>query len=57
MDTNATTSVIRTKLSNMDIYIHIVGGGITKFNAYVLQIIGTLSSQGENTQYLLTNIF
>ena len=45
MDTNATTSVIRTKLSNMDIYIHIVGGGITKFNAYVLQIIGTLATE------------
>ena len=52
-----TTSMIRTKLSNVDIYIHTVGNDIIKFNAYVLHLIDTLASQGETIQDILKNIF
>ena len=57
LDTNATTSMIRTKLSSMDIYIHTVGNDITKFNAYFIQIIDTLASRCETAEDLLINLF
>ena len=41
LDTNATTRMIQTKLSNLDIYICTVGNDITKFHGYVLQLIDT----------------
>jgi len=57
LDTNATTSMIRTKLSNLDTYIHTVGNDITKFNGYVRMLQDTLRARGETTSDLLTNLF
>jgi hypothetical protein len=57
IDTNATTSNIRTKLSSLDTYIHTIGQDITKFNAYVKLLVGSLLARGETTQDLLTNLF
>ena len=57
MYTNAMTSMIRTKLFNLDIHIHTMGNYITKFDVYVLQIIYTLASWGETTQDIITDPF
>ena len=57
LDTNVTTSMISTKLPNLDIYIHTVVNDITRFNEYLIQLIDTLSPRGETTQYILTNTF
>ena len=57
LDTNATTSMIRIKLSNLDTYIHTVGNDITKFNGYVRMLQDTLRARGEMTSDLLTNLF
>ena len=57
LNTTATTSMIQTKLSNLDIYIHTMGNYITKFNTCVLQMIDTLELRGEITKDLVTNMF
>jgi hypothetical protein len=57
IDTNATTSNIRTKLSSLDTYIHTIGQDITKLNTHVKLLIGSLQARGETTQDLLTNLF
>ena len=57
LDTNATTGMIRTKLSNVDSYIQVVGNDVTKFNGYVKTLLDTLASRGETTQDPLTNLF
>jgi hypothetical protein len=57
LDTNATTSMIRTKLTNLDAYIQTIGNDISKFNSYVKMLLSTLESRGETTQDLLTNLF
>lgn len=57
LDSNATTSMIRLKLSNLDSYIHTVGNDISKFNAHVKVLLDTLAARGETTQDLLTNLF
>ena len=56
LDTNATTSMIQNKTSNLYIYIQKVGKDITNFNTYILKLIDTLAFRGETTQYLFTNI-
>ena len=57
LDTNVTTSMISTKLPNLDIYIHTVVNDITRFNEYLIQLIDTLSPRGETTKYILMNLF
>lgn len=57
LDTNATTSSIRTKLSNLDSAILTYGNNVTKFNAYVNTLVQTLASRGESSQDLLQNLF
>ncbi len=57
LDTNATTSSIRTKLSNLDSYIMTIGSDITKFNGYVRLLIDSLAARGETSNDLLTNLF
>ena len=57
LDTNATTSMIRQKLSDLDSYINVVGNDISKFNGHVKMSLDTLASRGETTQDLLTNLF
>ncbi len=56
MDTNATTSNIRTKLSSLDTYIHTIGQDITKINGYVKLLIDSLQARGETNQDLLMNL-
>jgi hypothetical protein len=57
LDTNATTSSIRTKLSNLDSYIVTIASDITKFNGYVRLLIDSLAARGETSNDLLTNLF
>ena len=57
LDSNATTSMIRTKLSNLDTYIGQVGSDINKFNKYVQTLLEALNARGETTTDLLTNLF
>jgi hypothetical protein len=57
INTNATTSNIRTKLSSLDSYVLMIGQDITKFNGYVKLLIRSLQARGETTQDLLTNLF
>ena len=57
LDTNATTQAIRTKLSNLDLYIQTINCDITKFNGYVKQLIMSLSARGHRTEDLLSNLF
>jgi hypothetical protein len=57
LDTNATTSSIRTKMSNLDSYSMTIGSDITKFNGYVRLFIDSLAARGETSNDLLTNLF
>ena len=57
LDSNATSAMIRMKLSNLDSYIHTVGNDIDKFNNYVKIMVDTLAARGEVTNDLLTNLF
>lgn len=57
LDTNATTTSIRTKLSGLDVYLPSIGSDITKFNVYVKLLIDSLTARGETTQDLLINLF
>jgi hypothetical protein len=57
LDTNATTSSICTKVSNLDSYIVTIASDITKFNAYVKLLIDSLKARGETSNNLLTNLF
>ena len=57
LDGNATTTVIRTKLSSLDTFINTIGCDITKFNAHVQLLLEGLSARGETTNNLLINLF
>ena len=57
LDTNATSTSIRTKLTELDTYLPTIGHDITKFNTYVKLLVDGLKSRGETTTDLLTNLF
>ena len=57
IDTNASASAVRKKLSNLDVYMATIDSDISKFNQYVKQQIAILASRGEQTLDLLTNLF
>lgn len=57
VDSNASTTSIRTKLSKLDEYMAKSGSDITKFNQYVLLLLSALSARGERTEDLLVNLF
>ena len=57
LDTNATTSVIRLKLSSLDNYMPQVGSDIVKFNTYVKLLIDSLHARGETSHDTLVNLF
>lgn len=57
LDSNATSTMIRFELSNLDDYLAEVNNDILQFNAHVKVLIDTLHSRGETTQDLLTNLF
>jgi len=48
---------IQAKLSTLDSYIMTIRCDITKFNAYVKDLIDSLTARGEMTQDLLANLF
>ena len=57
LDTNATTSKIRTKLSSLDTYIETIGSDIVKFNSYIIHLLENLHAWGGTTEDLLENVF
>ena len=57
LDTNATTNLIRTQLSNLDEYITTIGCDIIKFNKHVKRLLEQLNACGGETHDLLTNLF
>jgi len=57
LDSNATSSMIRTKLSNLDEYLTETNNGILKFNNHVRMLIDSLTARGETIQDLLTKLF
>ena len=57
LDSNATSSMIRTKLTNLDEYLDEVENDIVQFNHYVQMLMDSLTARGETTQDLMTNLF
>ena len=56
IDTNATTTWIRTELSNLDLYLPKVGSDITKLNDHVSSLLEQLRARGETTNDLFTHL-
>lgn len=57
VDTNATTRLIRGRLSSLRNYMTEVNSDIEKFNRYVKVQVEALETRGEITQDLLANLF
>ena len=57
LDTNATSTSIRTKLTELDSYLPTIGHDIIKFNTYVKLLVDGLKSRCKTTTDLLTNLF
>jgi hypothetical protein len=57
LDTNATISTIRGKLSSLDTYMLTINCDIIKFNSYVKLLLETLAARGETTKDLLEFLF
>ena len=57
LDTAAIVSATRLKLSSLDEYVRENGTDITGLNAYVQDLLTTLSSQNETTTDLMVNLF
>ena len=57
LDTNATSSTIRSKLASLDKYIATIGSDIIKFNQHVMMLTDGLRARGETSNDLLTNLF
>ena len=57
IDTNATVMSIRSQLGNIDTYIATVNYDITKTNERVNTLLEALSTRGETTHDMLSNLF
>jgi len=57
VDTRSTVMHIRAKLSALDSYILTINCNVTKFNAYVKDLIDSLMARGEMSNDLLANLF
>ena len=57
LDSNATSSMIRFRLSELDDYLEEIDNDITKFNKYVKVLMHHLHARGETTNDLLANLF
>ncbi|KAI2509497.1 hypothetical protein MHU86_4874 [Fragilaria crotonensis] len=57
VDTRATITSVRTKLSSLDHAMRDIDSDIELFNDYVLGLVSKLSARGEQTQDLLVNLF
>jgi hypothetical protein len=57
IDTNATTTYIRGRLSSLDTYMKSVDSDVEKFNEHVKNLMDSLNARGQTTQDLLANLF
>ena len=57
MQMQMTTSMIRTKLSSLDLYIQTIDCNVTGFNEYVNVLVETLRHRGEQPTDLPTNLW
>ena len=57
LDSNATSTMIRTKLATLDEHLAEVGNNISKFNDEVKVLVSSLNARGETTHDLQTNLF
>ena len=57
LDTNATTTSIKMKLSNLDEYMRKNDNDISKFNQHVKLLSQALAARGERSSDLLVNLF
>ena len=57
VDTRATITAVRTKLSSLDRAMRELESDVEKFNDHVLSLISQLYARGEQTQDLLVNLF
>ena len=57
VDTRATITSVRTKLSNLDHAMRKQNSDIEHFNDYVIGLVSKLHARGEQTQDLLVNLF
>jgi len=57
LDSNATSTMIRFKLSNLDDYLSEIDNDINKFHKYVKVLIDNLHARGETTHDLIANLF
>ena len=57
VDTRATITSVRTKLSNLDHAMREQDSDIEHFNDYVIGLVSKLHARGEQTQDLLVNLF
>ena len=57
IDTNATTTFIRGRLSSLDTYMKSVDSDVEKFNEHVKNQMDSLNARGQTTQDLLANLF
>lgn len=57
IDTNATTRILREKLSSLPEELSLQHGDITKLNASVMVTLDQLTARGETTNDLLANLF
>jgi len=56
-DTRSTIMHIQAKLSALNLYILTINCNITKFNAYIKDLVNSLTARGEMTNDLLANLF
>lgn len=57
INTNATESSIRTKLSSLDVYMAQIDHDIPKFNPYAKHQLQALATRGATTNDILRNLF
>ncbi len=57
VDTRATITSVRTKLSNLDHAMREQDSDIEHFNDYVIGLVSELHARGEQTHNLLVNLF
>ena len=57
LNSNATSLMIGTKLTNLDEFLGEVENDIVHFNHYVQMLIDSLTAKGETIQDLMTNLF
>jgi hypothetical protein len=57
IDTNATTKLLRERLSNLDKAMATLKSDINQFNSYVKVQVDALAARGQRTEDLLANLF